>query len=82
MTVTITRHQGVTLAKPTDRTLPAYENATKRNPLPRYPLMSHRKGLRKNDLTYLASAFWILALEGGTAQPVHDPDTCKACAAL
>ena len=36
---------------------------------PYYPLMGHREGLRANDLVTLASAFWILALEGGTAIP-------------
>jgi len=30
-----------------------------RSILPRYPLMSHRDGLRRNDLVTLASAFWI-----------------------
>ena len=34
---------------------------------PYYPLIGHRDGLRANDLVTLASAFWILALEGGTA---------------
>jgi len=38
-------------------------------PRPWYPLMSHRNGLRANDLVSLASALWILALEGGTARP-------------
>lgn len=39
-------------------------------PRPWYPLVGHRDGLRANDLVSLASAFWILALEGGTA---HGP---------
>lgn len=34
---------------------------------PYYPLMGHRPGLRANDLMTLASAFMILANEGGTA---------------
>lgn len=34
---------------------------------PWYPLVGHRQGLRRNDLTTLASALWLLALEGGTA---------------
>lgn len=37
------------------------------NPVPWYPLMSHRQGLRMNDPGSLASAFIILALEGRTA---------------
>lgn len=36
-------------------------------PVPWYPIMSHRKGLRMNDPVTLASAFSILALEGRTA---------------
>lgn len=35
--------------------------------LPAYPLMGHREGLRMNDLVTLASAFWIISIEGGTA---------------
>ena len=38
--------------------------------LPWYPLMGHREGLRRNDPVTLASALFILALEGGTA---HGP---------
>lgn len=34
---------------------------------PWYPLVGHRQGLRANDLVTLASALWVLALEGGTA---------------
>lgn len=37
------------------------------SPVPWYPLMSHRQGLRMNDPGSLASAFIILALEGRTA---------------
>lgn len=37
---------------------------------PWYPLVGHREGLRANDLVSLASALFILALEGGTA---HGP---------
>lgn len=37
------------------------------NPRPWYPLVGHRRGLRANDLVTLASAFVILANEGGTA---------------
>lgn len=40
------------------------------NALPWYPLMGHREGLRRNDPVTLASALFILALEGGTA---HSP---------
>lgn len=36
-------------------------------PRPWYPLVGHREGLRANDLVTLASAFWILGNEGGTA---------------
>lgn len=36
-------------------------------PRPWYPLMGHREGLRRNDPVTLASALFILALEGGTA---------------
>ena len=34
-----------------------------------YPVVGHRAGLRANDLVTLASAFWIISLHGGTAQP-------------
>ncbi len=42
---------------------------TPRTPVrrPWYPLVGHRRGLRANDLGTLASALWVLALEGGTA---------------
>lgn len=36
-------------------------------PRPWYPLVGHREGLRSNDLVTLASALFILSLEGGTA---------------
>lgn len=39
---------------------------------PWYPLVGHRQGLRSNDLVTLASALWILALEGGTAHIGYD----------
>lgn len=42
----------------------ATEPVTRR---PWYPLVGHRDGLRKNDMVTLASAFWILANEGGCA---------------
>jgi hypothetical protein len=41
---------------------------------PWYPLVGHREGLRSNDLITLASAFWILALEGGTAHLTSTPE--------
>lgn len=34
---------------------------------PWYPLVGHRSGLKANDLVTLASALFVLALEGGTA---------------
>ena len=34
---------------------------------PWYPIVGHREGLRANDPVTLASALFILALEGGTA---------------
>lgn len=39
----------------------------KQTPRPWYPLMGHRSGLRANDLVTLASALFVLSLEGGTA---------------
>jgi hypothetical protein len=41
-------------------------------PRPWYPLVGHRSGLRANDLVSLASAFFVLALEGGTAHMSAD----------
>lgn len=38
---------------------------------PWYPLVGHRQGLRRNDMTTLASALWILGNEGGTAHYGH-----------
>lgn len=37
--------------------------------LPWYPLVGHRIGLRSNDLTTLASAFWVECLERGALSP-------------
>ncbi len=53
--------------------------APKITPRPSYPLVGHRKGLRMNDLVTLASAIFILSLEGGTA---HEgcgwtPEACR-----
>jgi hypothetical protein len=59
----------ITLTKPSDSTPTPTEHAPT-GTLPRrpwYPLVGHRRGLRSNDLVALASALWILALEGGTA---------------
>lgn len=42
---------------------------------PWYPLVGHRDGLRMNDLVSLASAFWILANDGGTAHLAPIPGT-------
>lgn len=60
---------GITLAK-----TPGMGTGTEHStPTPRtvrrpwYPLVGHRRGLRANDLTTLASALWVLALEDGTA---------------
>ena len=39
-------------------------------PRPWYPLVGHREGLRANDPVSLASALFVLALEGGTAHLV------------
>lgn len=38
---------------------------------PWYPLMAHRDGLRRNDPGTLASALFIVSLEGGTAHHGH-----------
>lgn len=38
---------------------------------PWYPLQGHRDGLRRNDLVSLASALFVLSLEGGTAHHGH-----------
>lgn len=46
--------------------------------LPWYPLVGHRSGLRRNDLTTLASALWLEALERGVTAPIPgtvDPST-------
>lgn len=40
---------------------------------PWYPLVGHRDGLRANDLISLASALFVLALEGGTAYGPGSP---------
>lgn len=42
-------------------------NGKGRTRYPWYPLVGHRSGLRANDMISLASALFILALEGGTA---------------
>lgn len=65
----------VSLDKPTDTlSTPAVDTMALRKAecarLPWYPLMGHREGLRRNDPVTLASALFILALEGGTA---HGP---------
>ena len=76
----------VSLAKPSDfavcdreEQIPAHMsrpliNRTRRGQsvLPWYPLVGHRPGLRMNDLSTLASAIFILALEGGTAHQSLD----------
>ena len=41
--------------------------APKITPRPWYPLVGHREGLRMNNPVTLASAIFILSLEGGTA---------------
>lgn len=38
--------------------------------LPRHPLYDHREGLRINDLTVLASAFWLDANARGALAPI------------
>lgn len=63
---------GVALAKDTDHqgdiSTPGFRDTAKvMARLPWYPLVGHREGLRANDLTTLASAFWILAYHSGTA---------------
>lgn len=54
-------------------------NASARRQRPWYPLVGHRDGLRANDLVTLASALFVLALEGGTAHgPWPVPGTTDA----
>ena len=48
----------------------AYHQPTGTRQRPWYPLLNHRPGLRANDLVSLASALFVLALEGGTAHVV------------
>lgn len=43
---------------PTEETL-RYRRLTRNIPTPQYPLVGHRRGLRANDLTVLASAFYL-----------------------
>lgn len=59
----------ITLTKPSDSTpLTTTEQAPTSTPRrPWYPLVGHRRGLRSNDLVTLASALFVLAIEGGTA---------------
>lgn len=45
---------------------------------PWYPIVGHREGLRMNDLVTLASAFSILANEGGTAHVSEIPGTTRS----
>lgn len=62
-------HYGVSLAKPTDGRQVEQVSCpgTKIPQRPWYPLVGHRVGLAANSPVALASAFWILANEGGTA---------------
>jgi hypothetical protein len=86
MTVTLA-NLGVDLAKTSDFDLAPWEveliNQSNRafakaNARPWYPIMGHREGLRMNDLVTLASAFSILALEGGTAHMSEIPGTTRS----
>lgn len=65
----------ITLTKPSDSTPTTTTEQGPKIMAPRrpwYPLVGHRKGLYANDLVTLASALWVLALEGGTAHLGHD----------
>lgn len=62
--------RGISLTKITDTDPTPSTTPRTRVRHPYYPLVGHRNGLRANDPVSLASAFWILAIEGGTAHMV------------
>jgi hypothetical protein len=57
----------------------AYPPVTRTVRRPWYPLVGHRDGLRRNDMITLASALFILALEGGTAYMSTDLVVNQGC---
>jgi hypothetical protein len=71
----------VTLSKVSDQvgTPVRIKVSTRRERYPWYPLYGHRSGLRANDPVSLASAFWIMALEGGTAHLSTDLIVNQGC---
>lgn len=74
----VTTPRPLTLDKITDMDPTPASTPRTQDRRPWYPLVGHRSGLRRNDLTVLASALWVECLERGALSPIPgtvDPDT-------